>query len=78
MKTLGIVLIVVGSVIMLGPLMLLIAKIIRIDPYIIFKSKEEKEADKRSYVIANFLRPLLYPLWGESWVFSKKYRDLME
>ena len=66
METLWIVLIVIGALILLGPIMLFFAKINKIDPYILKKSKEEILKDEKSFVLVNILYPLFVPLWIET------------
>ena len=70
MSTLGIVLIVVGAFILLGPIMLFFAKINKIDPFILDKSEEEIKKDERSYVLVRILSPLFRPLWLEADVIN--------
>lgn len=66
MSALGIILIVVGFVILLGPIMLLTAKLNHFDPFILEKGDEAIKADERSFLLVGILRPLLYPLWVEA------------
>ena len=65
MKILWAILIVVGAFFLLGPIMLFFAKINKIDPFILEKSKEEILKDSKSFVLVNILRPLFCPLWIE-------------
>lgn len=66
METLWIVLIVIGALILLGPIMLFFAKINKVDPYILKKSKEEILKDEKSFILVSILYPLFVPLWIET------------
>jgi hypothetical protein len=76
MKILWIVLIVIGALILFGPIMLFFAKINKVDPYILEKSNEEILKDEKSFVLVNILKPLFVPLWIETkilrWIGIKK------
>ena len=70
-----ILLIVLVFLLLLGPLMLVFAKLNKVDPYILEKTPEEIEKDSRSFVLINALKPLYYPLWIEKRIidlFRKK------
>ena len=66
METLWIVLIVIGALILLGPIMLFFAKINKVDPYILKKSNEEILKDEKSFILVSILEPLFVPLWIET------------
>lgn len=66
MKILWIILIAVAFLILMGPIMLLFAKINKVDPYILEKGEEAILQDEKSFVLVNILRPLFAPLWLET------------
>jgi len=66
MKTLWIVLIIIGALILLGPVMLFFAKLNKVDPYILEKSNEDILKDEKSFILVNIFRPLFVPLWIET------------
>lgn len=73
-----IILIFIGVYILMGPIMLGVAKLNKFDPYILEKTEEEIMKDEKSFIMVNILRPMLFPLWMETklirWikrVFSK-------
>ena len=71
MKTLWIVLIVIGALILFGPIMLFFAKINKVDPYILEKSNEEILKDEKSFILVNILKPLFVPLWIETKILRR-------
>jgi len=68
---LWIILIVVGALILWGPIMLFFAKINKVDPYILEKSEEEITKDERSFILVSILRPLFVPLWVETKILRR-------
>ncbi len=68
MKTIYIVLIIIGAFLLLGPIMLGFAKLNKVDPYILEKSNEEINEDPKSYILVGILYPLFVPLWLETWL----------
>ena len=66
MKVLWIVLIVIGALILFGPIMFFFAKINKVDPYILEKSDEDILKDSKSFILVNIFRPLFVPLWIET------------
>jgi hypothetical protein len=71
MEMLWIILIVVGALILWGPIMLFFAKINKVDPYILEKSEEEITKDERSFILVSILRPLFVPLWVETKILRR-------
>ena len=71
MEILWIILIVVGALILWGPIMLFFAKINKVDPYILEKSEEEVTKDEKSFILVNILRPLFVPLWIETKILRR-------
>lgn len=61
-----IILIFIGALILMGPIMLGVAKLNKIDPYILEKSEAEVWEDYKSSIMVTLLRPLFYPLWIET------------
>ena len=66
-----IILIIVGALILWGPIMLFFAKINKVDPYILEKSEEEITKDERSFILVSLLRPLFVPLWVETKILRR-------
>lgn len=70
MKEIWIVLIVLVFIILLGPLMLLFAKINKVDPYILEKEDiingNMTTKEEHSFIIVNILKPLFSILWIET------------
>jgi len=66
-----IILIIVGALILWGPIMLFFAKINKVDPYILEKSEEEITKDERSFILVSILRPLFVPLWVETKILRR-------
>lgn len=66
MNALGIILIIIGGLILWGPIMLFFAKINKVDPYILDKGQEAIEKDEKSFILVNILKPLFVPLWLET------------
>jgi hypothetical protein len=71
MEMLWIILIVVGALILWGPIMLFFAKINKVNPYILEKSEEEITKDERSFILVSILRPLFVPLWVETKILRR-------
>ena len=63
MGTLWIILIAVAFVALLGPVMLLAARLNKVDPYVL--EKLDGDFDQRSYILVSALKPLFWPLWVE-------------
>lgn len=79
MKAIWIVLIILAFIILLGPLMLLFAKLNKVDPYILEKEDiingNMTKEEERSFIIVNVFRQLFAPLWIETKIiksFKKK------
>ena len=66
MTALIISLIVIGGLILMGPVMLLFAKLNKVDPFILEKDEEVIKNDEKSLIIVNILKPLFAPLWIET------------
>ena len=70
-----VVLIILAAFLLLGPIMYGVAKLNKIDPFILKKSKEEIEKDHRSFVLVSIVYPLYVPLWIEAWIIRKLKKD---
>ena len=66
MNVFWIILIVIGGLILWGPIMLFFAKLNKIDPYILEKGPEEIQKDEKSFILVNIFSPLFCPLWLET------------
>lgn len=71
-------LIVLAAIALLGPVMLLSARLNKVDPWIFEKDlpSEPSKEEIKSLAIVTILRPLFAPLWIETkivrWIFKKK------
>jgi len=74
MKAVYIILIILGALILWGPIMLGFAKLNKVDPFILEKSDEEIRKDTRSFILVNLLKPLYVPLWLETKLIKKVWR----
>ena len=74
MKAIFIVLIVIGGLLLLGPIMLLSAKLNKVDPFILDKDLDFDNLtpeQEKSYIMVRLLRPLFVPLWLEAKLIKK-------
>ena len=71
MSAIGIILIIIGGLILWGPIMLFFAKINKIDPYMLDKGQEAIEKDEKSFILVNILKPLFVPLWLETDILKR-------
>ena len=60
-----ILLIILGGLILLGPLMLLVSKLNGVDPWVLDRSDDIIE-DKKSFMVVSIFYPLFFPLWIET------------
>lgn len=63
-----ILLIIIGGLLLMGPIMLGFAKLNKVNPYIL--EEDDPEKDLNSFMIVNILRPLFAPLWIEKKIFD--------
>jgi hypothetical protein len=70
-----VVLIIIAALLLFGPIMYGVAKLNKIDPFILRKSWEEIENDHRSFVLVCIMYPLYVPLWIEAWIIRKLKKD---
>ena len=66
MTALIISLIVIGGLILMGPVMLLFAKLNKVDPFILEKGEEAIKNNEKSLMVVNILKPIFAPLWIET------------
>ena len=66
----GIVLIILGALILMGPIMYGFAKLNNVDPWIREKSNEEIMKDEKSFILTGILYPLFVPLWIEKKIIN--------
>ena len=74
MKAIFIVLIVLVGLLLLGPIMLLSAKLNKVDPFILDKDLDFDNLtpeQEKSYIMVRLLRPLFVPLWLEAKLIKK-------
>ena len=74
MKLIFIILIVIGALLLLGPIMWLTAKLNKIDPFILDRGLDYDNLNpeqERSFLLVQILRPLFVPLWLETKVIKK-------
>ena len=74
MKLIFIILIVIGALLLLGPVMWFTAKLNKIDPFILDKGLDYDNLNpeqERSFLLVQILRPLFVPLWLEAKVIKK-------
>lgn len=65
-----IVLIVIGLIILMGPVMYGFAKLNGVDPWIREKSDEEIMKDEKSFILTGIFYPLFVPLWIEKKIIN--------
>ena len=74
MKLIFIILIVIGALLLLGPVMWFTAKLNKIDPFILDRGLDYDNLNpeqERSFLLVQILRPLFVPLWLEAKVIKK-------
>ena len=74
MKLIFIILIVIGALLLLGPIRWLTAKLNKIDPFILDRGLDYDNLNpeqERSFLLVQILRPLFVPLWLETKVIKK-------
>lgn len=63
-----ILLIIIGGLLLMGPIMLGSAKLNKVNPFILEEDNPEK--DSNSFIIVNIFYPLFIPLWIEKKIFD--------
>ena len=68
-------LIILGVLILWGPIMLFFAKLNKVDPFILDKecvqTGDLNDQELKSFLIVNILKPLFAPLWVETALINK-------
>ena len=61
----------------MGPVMLLFAKLNKVDPFILEKGEEAIRNDEKSLMVVNIFKPLFAPLWIETKII-RWFRTLLK